>query len=402
MKLEMPSFGPDANIDFSKVIYYKANEEDEKIESDWNSVLKPVVNELDSLGVLESEQHMGGMGVQYESEVIYHSMLKELEEKKVVFTSIEVAMKEYPELVKKYFGKIVNNNENKFAALNGAVFSGGSFIYVPPNTKLDRPLQSYFRINSRNMGQFERTLIIVDDNSELHYIEGCTAPTYSEYSVHAAVVEIYVGKNSKCRYSTVQNWANNVYNLVTKRAMVDDFGTMEWIDGNIGSKVTMKYPCCVLKGDNSNGTCITISVASKNQEQDTGARMIHLGKNTKSNIISKSIARSGGNATYRGKVLINSDANNSISSVKCDTLILDEVSKSDTIPVNSCFNLNSSIEHEATVSKISDENLFYMMSRGISKERAMDLIILGFIEKFREELPMEYAVELNQLIKRNL
>lgn len=402
MKLEMPSFGPDANIDFSKVIYYKANEEDEKIESDWNSVLKPVVNELDSLGVLESEQHMGGMGVQYESEVIYHSMLKELEEKKVVFTSIEVAMKEYPELVKKYFGKIVNNNENKFAALNGAVFSGGSFIYVPPNTKLDRPLQSYFRINSRNMGQFERTLIIVDDNSELHYIEGCTAPTYSESSLHAAVVEIYVGKNSKCRYSTVQNWANNVYNLVTKRAMVDDFGTMEWIDGNIGSKVTMKYPCCVLKGDNSTGTCITISVASKNQEQDTGARMIHLGKNTKSNIISKSIARSGGNATYRGKVLINSDASNSISSVKCDTLILDEISKSDTIPVNSCFNLNSSIEHEATVSKISDENLFYMMSRGISKERAMDLIILGFIEKFREELPMEYAVELNQLIKRNL
>lgn len=402
MKLKMPSFGPDANIDFSKVIYYKANEEDEKIESDWNSVLKPVVNELDSLGVLESEQHMGGMGVQYESEVIYHSMLKELEEKKVVFTSIEVAMKEYPELVKKYFGKIVNNNENKFAALNGAVFSGGSFIYVPPNTKLDRPLQSYFRINSRNMGQFERTLIIVDDNSELHYIEGCTAPTYSESSLHAAVVEIYVGKNSKCRYSTVQNWANNVYNLVTKRAMVDEFGTMEWIDGNIGSKVTMKYPCCILKGDNSNGTCITISVASKNQEQDTGARMIHLGKNTKSNIISKSIARSGGNATYRGKVLINSDANNSISSVKCDTLILDEVSKSDTIPVNSCFNLNSSIEHEATVSKISDENLFYMMSRGISKERAMDLIILGFIEKFREELPMEYAVELNQLIKRNL
>ena len=290
MKLEMPSFGPDTNIDFSKVIYYKANEEDEKIESDWNSVLKPVVNELDSLGVLESEQHMGGMGVQYESEVIYHSMLKELEEKKVIFTSIEVAMKEYPELVKKYFGKIVNNNENKFAALNGAVFSGGSFIYVPPNTKLDRPLQSYFRINSRNMGQFERTLIIVDDNSELHYIEGCTAPSYSESSLHAAVVEIYVGKNSKCRYSTVQNWANNVYNLVTKRAMVDDFGTMEWIDGNIGSKVTMKYPCCILKGDNSNGTCITISVASKNQEQDTGARMIHLGKNTKSNIISKSIA----------------------------------------------------------------------------------------------------------------
>ena len=400
--LDMPSFGPEIDLDFEKIIYYKSNEADERIASDWNNVLKPVVNELDSLGVLESEIHMGGMGVQYESEVIYHSMLKELEEKKVVFTSIEMAMKQYPELVKKYFGKIVNNNENKFAALNSAVFSGGSFIYVPPNTKLERPLQSYFRINSKNMGQFERTLIIVDDNSDLHYIEGCTAPTYSESSLHAAVVEIHVGKNSNDRYSTVQNWANNVYNLVTKRASVEENGTMEWIDGNIGSKVTMKYPCCVLKGDNSKGTCITISVAGNGQIQDTGARMIHIGNNTSSNIISKSIARNGGNATYRGKAFINTSSNNSIANVKCDTLILDELSKSDTIPVNSCFNINSSIEHEATVSKISEDNLFYMMSRGISRERAMDLIILGFIEKFREELPMEYAVELNQLIKRNL
>ena len=401
-KLGMPEFGPEIDLDFSSIIYYKANEQDEAIKSDWNNVLKPVVDELDSLGVLESEKHLGGMGVQYESEVIYHSMLEELEKKKVIFTSIEMAMKKYPELVEKYFGKIVNAGENKFAALNGAVFSGGSFIYVPKNTKLDRPLQSYFRINSKNMGQFERTLIIVDDNSDLHYIEGCTAPTYSESSLHAAVVEIYVGKNSKCRYSTIQNWAPNVYNLVTKRALVDENGTMEWIDGNIGSKVTMKYPCCVLKGDNSNGTCITISVASKGQEQDSGARMIHLGKNTKSNIISKSIARNGGTATYRGKVLINSSASNSIGNVKCDTLILDDISKSDTIPVNSCFNLSSSIEHEATVSKISDDNLFYMMSKGISEERAMELIVLGFLEKFREELPMEYAVELNQLIKRNL
>ncbi len=400
--LDMPSFGPEIDLDFSKIIYYKSNEQDDKIKSDWNNILKPIVDELDSVGVRESEIHMGGMGVQYESEVIYHSMLKEIEDKKVIFTSIENAMREYPELVKKYFGKIVNNNENKFAALNGAVFSGGSFIYIPPNTKLDRPLQSYFRINSRNMGQFERTLIIVDDNSDLHYIEGCTAPSYSESSLHAAVVEIYVGKNSKCRYSTVQNWANNVYNLVTKRALVAENGTMEWIDGNIGSKVTMKYPGCILKGNNSQGTCITISVAGSGQIQDTGSRMIHLGKNTKSNIISKSIARNGGNATYRGKVLINSKADNSEASVKCDTLILDEKSKSDTIPTNSCFNVNSTIEHEATVSKISEDNLFYLMSRGISHERAMDLIILGFIEKFREELPMEYAVELNQLIKRNL
>lgn len=401
-KIGMPEFGPKVDLDFSEIIYYKSSKQDKDIKNNWNNVLKPVVDELDSLGVLESEKHLGGMGVQYESEVIYHSMLEELQKKKVIFTSIEMAMKEYPELVKKYFGKIVNNGENKFAALNGAVFSGGSFIYVPKNTKLDRPLQSYFRINSKNMGQFERTLIIVDDNSDLHYIEGCTAPTYSESSLHAAVVEIYVGKNSKCRYSTIQNWAPNVYNLVTKRALVDTNGTMEWIDGNIGSKVTMKYPCCVLKGDNSNGTCITISVASANQEQDSGARMIHLGKNTKSNIISKSIARGGGNSTYRGKVLINSGAENSISNVKCDTLILDEISKSDTVPVNSCFNISSSIEHEATVSKISDDNLFYLMSRGISEERAMELIVLGFLEKFREELPMEYAVELNQLIKRNL
>ena len=401
-EISMPKFGPNINIDFSKIVYYKSNEADKKIENDWNNVLKPVRDELDSLGVLESEQHLGGMGVQYESEVIYHSMLEELEKKNVIFTSIERAMREYPELVKKYFGKIVSNDENKFAALNGAVFSGGSFIYVPPNTKLDRPLQSYFRINSKNMGQFERTLIIVDDNSDLHYVEGCTAPTYSESSLHAAVVEIYVGKNSKCRYSTIQNWANNVYNLVTKRALVDENGTMEWIDGNIGSKVTMKYPCCVLKGNNSSGTCITISVASSKQNQDSGARMIHLGKNTKSNIISKSIARNGGNATYRGKVYIDTDAINSSSDVKCDTLILDDISKSDTIPVNSCYNISSSIEHEATVSKISEDNLFYLMSRGITRERAMELIVLGFLEKFREELPMEYAVELNQLIKRNL
>ncbi len=400
--LDMPNFGPKIELDFNDIIYYKADKRDEKIQSDWNNVLKPVVQELDSLGVLESEEHLGGMGVQYESEVIYHSMLEELTNKKVIFTSIEVAMRKYPELVKKYFGKIVNNGENKFAALNGSVFSGGSFIYVPPNTKLDRPLQSYFRINSRNMGQFERTLIIVDDNSDLHYIEGCTAPTYSESSLHAAVVEIYVGKNSKCRYSTIQNWANNVYNLVTKRALVDENGTMEWIDGNIGSKVTMKYPCCILKGDNSTGTCITISVASKGQIQDSGARMIHLGKNTKSNIISKSIARNGGNATYRGKAFINTDALNSNSNVKCDTLILDEFSKSDTIPVNACYNISSNIEHEATVAKINEENLFYMESRGISRERATELIILGFLEEFREELPMEYAVELNQLIKNNL
>ena len=401
-KKSLPSFGPEIKLDFSKIIYYKNDKQDEQIRDDWKQVLKPIREEMDSLGVIESEKHLDGIGVQWESEVIYHNMIKELEDKKVIFTSIEQAMKLYPELVKKYFGTIVKNDENKFAALNGAVFSGGSFIYIPPNTTLDRPLQSYFRINSRNMGQFERTLIIVDDNSSLHYVEGCTAPTYSESALHAAVVEIYVGKNSKCRYSTIQNWAPNVYNLVTKRALVEEGGTMEWIDGNIGSYKTMKYPCCVLKGDNSKGTCITISVASKAQEQDSGARMIHLGKNTTSNIISKSIAKEGGNATYRGKVYIDKKASNSSSTVKCDTLILDEKSKSDTVPTNICYNLSSNIEHEATVSKINPDNLFYLESRGLSEEQAMSLIVLGFIEKFREELPMEYAVELNQLLKTNL
>lgn len=399
---DMPKFGPEINLNFDDVIYYKSNDADKKLENNWNNILKPVVDELDSVGVLESEKHFGGMGVQYESEVIYHNMIDELEKKHVIFTSIEDAIKRYPDLVKKYFGKIVSFTENKFAALNAAVFSGGSFIYVPKNTVLDRPLQSYFRINSKNMGQFERTLIIVDDNSSLHYVEGCTAPSYSESSLHAAIVEIYVGKNAKCRYSTVQNWATNVYNLVTKRAVVDDNGVMEWIDGNIGSKVTMKYPCCVLKGDNSSGTCITISVAKSNQEQDSGARMIHIGKNTKSNIVSKSIASSGGNATYRGKVDIKKSALNSEAMVKCDSLILDDKSMSDTIPVNAVGNISSNIEHEATVSKISDDVLFYLMSRGIPEERATELIVLGFIDEFKEELPMEYAVELNQLIKRNL
>ena len=402
MEQKMPLFGPEINLNFDDVIYYKNNEADKKLENNWNNILKPVVDELDSVGVLESEKHFGGMGVQYESEVIYHNMIEELEKKNVIFTSIEDAIKRYPDLVKKYFGKIVSFTENKFAALNAAVFSGGSFIYVPKNTILDRPLQSYFRINSKNMGQFERTLIIVDDNSSLHYVEGCTAPSYSESSLHAAIVEIYVGKNSKCRYSTVQNWATNVYNLVTKRALVDEAGVMEWIDGNIGSKVTMKYPCCVLKGDNSRGTCITISVAKSGQEQDSGARMIHIGKNTKSNIVSKSIAGNGGNATYRGKVEIKKKALNSDAMVKCDSLILDDKSMSDTIPTNIVGNITSNIEHEATVSKISDDVLFYLMSRGIPEERATELIVLGFIDEFKSELPMEYAVELNQLIKRNL
>lgn len=398
--IELPSFGPKFEIDFDSIIYYKGNRN--KIKDDWKDVNVDVKDELDNLGVLESERHLDGIGVQYESEVIYHKMIEELEAKQVIFTSIEVAMKKYPDLVKRYFGTIVKNDENKFAALNSSVFSGGSFIYIPPHTKLDRPLQSYFRINSRGMGQFERTLIVVDDDSELHYVEGCTAPTYTDSSLHAAVVEIYVGKNSKCRYTTIQNWATNVINLVTKRALVEESGTMEWIDGNIGSSVTMKYPCCILKGNYSSGTCITISVATDLQQQDTGANMIHLGEYTKSNIISKSIAREGGNATYRGKVDIKKSARHSEAMIKCDTLILDRDSKSDAYPTNICSNMSSSLEHEATVAKINEEKLFYLMSRGINKQKAMELIILGFIEKFREELPMEYAVELNRLLKSNL
>lgn len=398
--LPMPSFGPKYDINFDNVIYYKSNFS--TIYSDWDKVDKNIQCQMKELGVIKSEEHLDGIGVQYESEVIYHNMIDELNKKNVIFTSIENAMRKYPDLVKKYFGKIVKNNENKFAALNGSVFSGGSFIYIPPNTVLDRPLQSYFRINSKGMGQFERTLIIVDDNSDLHYVEGCTAPLYSDSSLHAAIVEIYVGKNSKCRYTTIQNWAHNVLNLVTKRALVEENGIMEWIDGNIGSKVTMKYPCCILKGDNSKGTCITISVATNNQQQDSGSRMIHIGKNTSSTIISKSIASNGGNATYRGKTHIKSNAINSNAIVKCDTLILDSLSKSDTFPVNICENSSSNIEHEATVSRISEDNLFYLMSRGIPREKAIQLIILGFIEKFRDELPMEYAVELNQLLKNNL
>ena len=312
------------------------------------------------------------------------------------------ALKKYQDLFHEYFNNLVKYNENKYTALNGAVWSGGTFIYIPKNTKLDRPLQSYFRINSKNMGQFERTLIIVDDDSELHYIEGCTAPTYTEDALHAAVVEIYVGKNSKCRYTTIQNWSTDVYNLVTKRAIVAENGLMEWIDGNVGAKVNMKYPCCILNGPYARGSCITVAAASQNQIQDTGAKMIHLAPYTKSNIVSKSIASNGGNATYRGTVKISKQAEHSVSNVKCDTIILDDLSKSDTIPENIVNNNLSYLEHEATVSKIEDDKLFYLMSRGISEDAAKELIILGFVNAFREELPMEYAVELNRLLADNI
>lgn len=396
-ELSNPSFGPELKINFDDITYYKKVGSNEQ---DWDKVPKEVKETFNKLGIIEAEQkYLAGIGAQYESESVYHNMLKELVDKNIIFCDTDTALKEYPELFKKYFNKLVKYDENKYTALNGAAWSGGTFIYIPPHTKLDRPLQSYFRINSVNMGQFERTIIIVDEGSELHYMEGCTAPTYSTDSLHAAVVEIYVGKRAKCRYTTIQNWSNNVYNLVTKRAIVDEEGLMEWIDGNIGSKVNMKYPACILNGAKAKGRCISIAVATKDQIQDAGARMIHLAPNTTSEIISKSIAANGGDATYRGKVKITRDAINSKSIVKCDTIILDDISRSDTIPVNLVCNDSSNINHEATVSKISKEKLFYLMSRGLTEDKAKELLIMGFIDRFREELPMEYAVELNALLK---
>ena len=398
---EEPKFGPNLNIDFDTINYYKKREE--KLTNDWNNVSCEVRDIFDNLGLINAEQnYLDGMGAQYDSEVIYHNMIKELEDKNVIFLDTDSALKKHPDIFKKYFNKLVKYDENKFTALNGAVWSGGTFIYIPPHTKLERPLQSYFRINSKNMGQFERTLIIVDEGGELHYIEGCTAPTYTEDALHAAVVEIFVEKNAKCRYTTIQNWSSDVYNLVTKRAIVEENGLMEWIDGNVGSKTNMKYPACILNGPFARGTCITVAGAGHNQIQDTGAKMIHLAPFTKSNIISKSIASNGGNATYRGTVKIAKNAYNSVASVKCDTLLMDKLSKSDTIPTNVVENKSSFLEHEATISKISEDKLFYLMSRGIPEDEAKELIILGFVSEFRDELPMEYAVELNRLLQINI
>ena len=400
-KMDNPDWGPEINVNFDEITYYK--ERANELTNDWDKISCAIRNEFRDLGVIDAEnKYLDGIGAQYDSEVIYHNMISELEKKNVIFMDTDSALKKYPELFHEYFNNLVKYNENKYTALNGAVWSGGTFIYIPKNTKLDRPLQSYFRINSKNMGQFERTLIIVDDDSELHYIEGCTAPTYTEDALHAAVVEIYVGKNSKCRYTTIQNWSTDVYNLVTKRAIVAENGLMEWIDGNVGAKVNMKYPCCILNEPYARGSCITVAAASQNQIQDTGAKMIHLAPYTKSNIVSKSIASNGGNATYRGTVKISKQAEHSVSNVKCDTIILDDLSKSDTIPENIVNNNLSYLEHEATVSKIEDDKLFYLMSRGISEDDAKELIILGFVNAFREELPMEYAVELNRLLADNI
>ena len=401
-KSPLPSFGPDlTNLDFNDYTYFIRTSD--KLSNTWDQVPETIKETFDKLGIPEAEKEfLAGVSTQYESEVVYHNMLKEVEEKGVIFLDTDSALKQYPELFKEYFNTVVPYADNKFSALNGAVWSGGSFIYIPKGVKLEKPLQSYFRINSERMGQFERTLIIVDEGADLHYVEGCTAPIYSKESLHAAVVEIIVKKNAKCRYSTIQNWSNNIVNLVTKRAYVEEGGMMDWVDGNIGSQLNMKYPACVLAGKGAKGNCISIAVASGGQYQDAGAKMIHLAEDTTSVIISKSIVHGGGVVNYRGKVFIGPNAKNSKAHVECDTLIMDNKSKTDTIPENTVQNNQSNIEHEATVSKVSEEQLFYLMSRGLSKEDATQMIVMGFIEPFSKELPMEYAVELNQLLKLNM
>ena len=397
LELENPKFGPKLDVDFENINYYKKVGNN---ETNWENVSCDIRNKFKALGVIDAEEkHLSGVTNQFESEVIYHSGKDELKDKGVIFLSSDDALKNHEDLFKEYFNNLVKYDENKYTALNGALWSGGSFIYIPPYTNLDRPLQSYFRIESEALGQFERTIIIVDEGAELSYIEGCTAMSHSANSLHAGVVEIYVKKNAKCKYSTIQNWSKDVYNLVTKRAIVDSNGLMEWVDGNIGSKVTMKYPACILMGDGAVGNSISIAYAKEGQVLDAGAKMIHIGKNTRSNIVSKSIAEGGGVANYRGTTKITSSAENSFASVKCDTIMLDDTSVSDTIPDNVVNNTSSILEHEATVSKISEEKMFYLMSKGLTENKAKELLVMGFIGDFKNELPMEYAVELNRLMK---
>ncbi|ABX81812.1 Fe-S cluster assembly protein SufB [Acholeplasma laidlawii] len=394
-----PTWGPDLSfIDFQEFTYYIKSTD--KAMNSWDDVPEKIKETFERLGIPQAERnYLAGVSTQFESEVVYHSSKEELEKLGVIYVDTDTAIREYPELVKEYFGTVVSNKDNKYAALNAAVWSGGSFIYVPKGVRVEKPLQSYFRINSDQMGQFERTLIIVDEGAYVNYVEGCTAPIYQKDSLHVATVEVIVKKNATCRYTTIQNWSTNVINLVTKRAFVYENGHMEWIDGNIGSNVNMKYPSCILLGEHAKGTTISIAFAGKDQWQDAGARMIHVAPNTTSNIISKSIARGGGKVNYRGKVSFGKNAKGSKSNIECDTIILDGISTSDTIPINVIKNSDVFLQHEATVSKISEEQLFYLMSRGLTEEEATEMIVMGFIEPFSKELPMEYAVELNQLIK---
>lgn len=397
-KLAMPNFGPDlSDLDLENMLYYQKMT-DRKYR-DWDDVPDKMKETFDRLGVPEAERkYLAGSSAQYESEVVYHNMRNEFEKLGILFTDTDTALQEYPELFKKWFGKLVKPTDNKFAALNGAVWSGGSFIYVPKGVRCDIPIQSYFRLNAENSGQFERTLIIVDEGAKVDYVEGCTAPNYSSDSLHAAVVEVNVLRDAYCRYTTIQNWSDNVYSLETKRAAASENATMEWVDGNLGSKVTMKYPSVYLNGENARGTMLSIAVASNGIHQDSGARMIHNVKNTSSSIVSKSIAQTGGSVDYRGTVRFGKHSDGSKAHVECDTIIMDDQSSSDTIPYNEIDNANVSMEHEARVSKISEEQLYYLMSRGISEEKATEMIVMGFVEPFTKKLPMEYAVELNRLI----
>ena len=399
MQKPMPTWGGDlSSIDFQNIYYYMRATE--KVEKNWDDVPESVKNTFDKLGIPEAEKKfLAGVGAQYESEVVYHSLREDLAKQGVLFLDTDAALKEHPELFKKYFAKVIPPEDNKFAALNSAVWSGGSFIYIPPGVKVDMPLQAYFRINAENIGQFERTLIIVDEGAEVHYIEGCTAPVYSSESLHVAVVELVAHKDAKLRYTTIQNWSSDVYNLVTKRAYAYEGATVEWIDGNIGSKLTMKYPGIYLLGERAYGETLSIAFAGKGQHQDTGAKMVHLAPNTTSKVTSKSVSRLDGRSTYRGLLSVAKGATNVKATVRCDALLLDDTSKTETYPYMEINQEDATITHEATVGKIGDEQIFYLMSRGFNEEEALTLIVNGFMEPFTKELPMEYAVELNRLIK---
>ncbi|OGC45299.1 Fe-S cluster assembly protein SufB [candidate division WWE3 bacterium RBG_19FT_COMBO_34_6] len=396
---KMPDWGPDlSKIDFSEIYYYL--KPTQKTERKWKDVPAEMKNTFERLGIPQAERsHLAGVKAQFDSEVIYDSLKKELEEDGIIFMSTDAALKKYPQIFKKYFGKLIPPADNKFAALNSAVWSGGSFVYIPKGVTVKRPLQAYFRINAQNIGQFERTLIITDEGSFANYVEGCTAPVYSSDALHAAVVEVFVHKNARFRYTTIQNWSSDVYNLVTKRAKVDDNAIMEWVDGNLGSKITMKYPSCYLVGNRSHGEVLSIAYAGKDQHQDAGAKMMHIGKDTSSKIISKSISTQGGRTSYRGLVSVSPSAARAKSRVECDALILDEQSATDTFPTMDIKESSAHIEHEATVSKIGEEKLFYLTSRGLSEAEALSLIVSGFIEPIVNKLPLEYAVELNRLIE---
>lgn len=399
-KKPMPTWGADlSTIDFDNIKYFVRSTE--KQAASWDDLPDDIKNTYDKLGIPEAEKQrlVAGVAAQYESEVVYHKIREDLEEQGVIFLDTDTGLREHPELFKEYFASVIPAGDNKFSALNTAVWSGGSFIYVPKGVHVEIPLQAYFRINTENMGQFERTLIIADEDSYVHYVEGCTAPIYTSDSLHSAVVEIVVKKGARVRYTTIQNWSNNVYNLVTKRATAAEGATMEWIDGNIGSKITMKYPAIYLMGEHAKGETLSLAFAGEGQHQDSGSKMVHLAPNTSSSIVSKSVARGGGRTSYRGLVQVMPRASHSASTVRCDALLVDTISRSDTYPYVDIRNDDVSMGHEATVSKVSEDQLFYLMSRGLTEEEAMAMIVRGFIEPIARELPMEYALELNRLIE---